>query len=311
MAWFGFFSSTSTVTTIQATTIAVQSDLATNSSSQQTSAINGANDGSQTAKTASIQDATDSVSVSKQSKEGRRFSFQSIAFKRQAIETTILSPIVESNSRQQNAGQAAQKENIPRSTKLASQSALTVRTLIVGPTSGGPKMTAAVSKPALKKVKLQLLEPKKAVELINQLRKLPPHGDPSQPGGNGPIHAVCLSHPDEEEAALHFEKLAASILTRDITSLFAVPGVIAAPLDKLAEMYKEMHIIDLLTTSDLGLGQPGDGEGLLAGAVPTAETVLHGFEQVTPQLMALGFATGKLVIPDHTGSLILRMTALI
>jgi hypothetical protein len=164
-------------------------------------------------------------------------------------------------------------------------------------------MTAAVAKPELKKVKSQLLEPKKANELINQLRKLPAHGDPSQSNGNGPIHAVCLSHPDEEEAALLFEKLAASIPAGEVTTLFALPGVVAAPLDKLTEMYKEMHIIDLVTTPDLGLGQPGDGKGLLAGAVPTAETVIRGFEQVTPQLMALGFATGKLVVPDHTGIL--------
>jgi len=51
----------------------------------------------------------------------------------------------------------------------------------------------------------------------------------------------------------------------------------------------------------LGLGQAGDESGLLAGALPTAETVMNGIVQITPQLMALGYATGKTIIPDHHG----------
>jgi hypothetical protein len=66
-------------------------------------------------------------------------------------------------------------------------------------------------------------------------------------------------------------------------------------------MFKEMHVIDLVTSPDLGLGQPGNGEGVLAGAVPTAETVLQGVKQITPQLMALGYATGKVISTDHSG----------
>jgi len=299
MPWFGFISSTTSeshgeggsVITSQTTAIAVQGD----PEPRRTSAV--AVDSPGNATTFPLQGINDSASDPKQSKEARHFSFQSLVFKKQ-----VLSPTTQGKT-QESSPQNPPKENASRSEKRALKSALLVRTMIVGPTSAGPKMTAAVAKPELKKVKSQMLEPKKANELINQLRKLPAQGEASQSNSNGPIHAVCLSLPDEEEAALLFEKLAPSIPAGDVTTLFALPGVVAAPLDKLAEMYKEMKIIDLVTTTDLGLGQPGDGNGLLAGAVPTAETVIRGFEQVTPQLMALGFATGKLVVPDHTGIL--------
>lgn len=286
--------------TVSNNQVTLQSDFPISPKTEQAVVVDAPDNGSGPATSASSQEAAG------KSKEGRRFSFQSLVFKRRAEQTIMLSPVAESTS-QEKAPEAIQKEGAPKSVKRAFQSALAVRTLIVGPMSEAPKMTAAIAKPELKKVKSQLLEPKKANELIKQLRELPAHGDPSQPNGSGPIHAVCLSHPDEEEAALHFEKLAASTPTGEVTTLFAVPGVVAAPLDKLAEMYKEMHVINLVTTPDLGLGQPGDGEGLLAGALPTAETVIHGFEQVTPQLMALGFATGKLVMPDHTGMSTLQL----
>ena len=44
----------------------------------------------------------------------------------------------------------------------------------------------------------------------------------------------------------------------------------------------------------LGLGKLGDrdGEGILAGALPSVKTVLNGFTQITPQLMALGYTAG-------------------
>jgi hypothetical protein len=64
-------------------------------------------------------------------------------------------------------------------------------------------------------------------------------------------------------------------------------------------VFKDIHIVSLVKSPDLGLGQPGDGDGILSGALPTAETVIDGFEQITPQLMALGFATS--VWPDHKG----------
>jgi hypothetical protein len=67
----------------------------------------------------------------------------------------------------------------------------------------------------------------------------------------------------------------------------------------------EMHVVELIKAPDLGLGQPGDGEGILAGALPTPETVLKGVKEITPQLMALGYATGRSLLPDHSGECML------
>jgi hypothetical protein len=144
------------------------------------------------------------------------------------------------------------------------------------------------------------MRPKTANKLIAQLRTLPASGQPSVDYTCRPIHAVCLAHTDSEEHRIHFAKLSPAegqLSAQDIN----VPGVISAPLDTLTDMFKEMHAIDLVASPDLGLGQPGDGKGVLAGAVPTAETVLQGVQQITPELMALGYATGKVISTDHSG----------
>jgi hypothetical protein len=44
--------------------------------------------------------------------------------------------------------------------------------------------------------------------------------------------------------------------------------------------------------------------GILAGALPTAKTVIGGVELITPKLMVLGFATGKAAVHDHLGILL-------
>ncbi|KAJ7497291.1 hypothetical protein FB451DRAFT_1018838 [Mycena latifolia] len=193
------------------------------------------------------------------------------------------------------------------SEKRAKESALILRTLIVGPSSNDyvtPKLTKAVAKPQLSKVKSQLMQPNSANRVIAQLRALPVMDEAMGNGQDGskypsaPIHAVCLAHPDAEEHELHFAKL-----TPDAHkgSSKIVPNVASASLDKVTSTFGEMHIIDLIAAPDLGLGQPGDGDGLLAGAVPTAETIINGIQQITPQLMALGYATGRAILPDHKG----------
>jgi hypothetical protein len=63
-----------------------------------------------------------------------------------------------------------------------------------------------------------------------------------------------------------------------------------------------LRIVNLFTAPDLGLCESGNGEGTLAGALPSAETVLSGFAQITPQLVALGYATGKSLVPNHKGA---------
>ncbi|KAJ7045512.1 hypothetical protein C8F04DRAFT_940323 [Mycena alexandri] len=190
------------------------------------------------------------------------------------------------------------------SDKRAKESALILRTLIVGASSNDyatPKLTKAVAKPQLSKVKSQLMQPNSANRVIAQLRTLPVLDDAANgkaPPLSAPIHAVCLALPDAEEHDVHFAQLTPDA---DVTSSKFVPNVAAASLDRLTRTFSEMHIVDLISAPDLGLGQPGDGKGLLAGALPTAETVITGIEQVTPQLMALGYATGRAVLPDHKG----------
>ncbi|KDR75916.1 hypothetical protein GALMADRAFT_1331812 [Galerina marginata CBS 339.88] len=208
----------------------------------------------------------------------------------------------------EHANEAAakrQKVQLSSSDKRAQVSALAVRALIIGPTSSAePKMTPAIARPQLSKIKSQLMEPKSANKVIAQLRQLPATGELSLNGGhsNGPIHAVCLAYTDVEEHNLHFSKLTPPDIQRDVSVQDTrFPGIVSAPLDALAGLFNEMHVVDLITSPDFGLGQPGNGEGLLAGAVPTAETVINGVKQITPQLMALGYATGQAIKPDHSG----------
>jgi hypothetical protein len=161
--------------------------------------------------------------------------------------------------------------------------------------------SSAVAKPQMKKLKSQLMQPKSANKIIAHLRQLSVNsGDGTHADASGPIHAVCLAHTDIEEHDLHFSKLDSAPASQPKTaSFFTVMDY--APVDALSSMFNEMHVVDLIKSPDFGLGQPGDGDGILAGALPTAETVINGIEQITPQLMALGYATGRAITPDHTG----------
>ncbi|KAF9024811.1 hypothetical protein BDZ89DRAFT_1162024 [Hymenopellis radicata] len=190
------------------------------------------------------------------------------------------------------------------SDKKAKQSALVVRALIIGNTAPSTKVTPLVAKPQLSKVKSQLMKPKSANKVIAHLRQLSVEDAQSRERvpSKGPIHAVCLLHTDPEEHELHFARLCGPIHDHsETTSSFTFPSVSSASVDKLSEILNDMHVIDLVRSPDFGLGQPGDGVGILAGAVPTAETVINGIQQITPQLLALGYATGRAITPDHNG----------
>lgn len=200
------------------------------------------------------------------------------------------------------------KSRTSSSEERAKKTALSVRSIIIGPSSPlSPRLTSAVARPQLLVIKSQLMRPKTAKKLIAQLRLLPAWGEPIQRTSTynshvvpaSPIHAVCLGHIDAEEDLLHFAKLHAPDTAT--ASKRETLGVASAPVDKLTDLFNEMHVVDLLAAPNLGLGQPGNGSGLLAGALPTAETVLEGVNQITPQLMALGYATGRVVMPDHNG----------
>ncbi|KAG6899317.1 hypothetical protein C0993_011287 [Termitomyces sp. T159_Od127] len=185
------------------------------------------------------------------------------------------------------------------SDKRAKKSALIVHDLIIGPDTQSPSKHA---RPRLTHLKSQLVEPKSANKVIAQLRTLP-----ASVGSQGPIHAVCLAHSDIEIQKLHFSSLSAP---KDEDGPSFLNGLVS--LDEVSSIFSEMSIVDLISHPTLGIGEPGNGQGLLSGALPTAETVLKGFQEITPQLMALGYATGKSVLIDHTvsGTVINFLTAL-
>ncbi|KAI9442121.1 hypothetical protein H4582DRAFT_1809110 [Lactarius indigo] len=188
--------------------------------------------------------------------------------------------------------------------RRAKESALVLRSFIVGQNSGDGSAApqVRVSRAQLDSVKAQLLKPKTANKVIAQLRALPALPD-SASQTSAPIRAVCLPYTDEEADEKHFSQLREVEHTKERTMdpAFRLPTVALATVDSITEALKGLHIISLFTAPDLGLGQSGDGPGLLAGAVPTAETVINGIVQITPQLMALGYATGRNIIPDHAG----------
>lgn len=230
-----------------------------------------------------------------------RFSFRSLGFfygSKSAVTQE------QDASERHKASDAAKRESLSifsrSSDRRAQRNALAVQKLIVGPTSIAPtnSKTQPVSRAQLTKIKSELMNPKSANLLIAKLRALPtPEGPIEEKGvqvppalakSGIPIHAVCLESTEAEVQDKHFSKLeAASVATASLAGLTA--------------LFNELHIVNLLAAPDLGLGQPGDGEGLLAGAVPTAETVIEGAVKLTPQLMALGYATGKAILPDHAG----------
>ncbi|KAI6026190.1 hypothetical protein BKA83DRAFT_4239900 [Pisolithus microcarpus] len=55
----------------------------------------------------------------------------------------------------------------------------------------------------------------------------------------------------------------------------------------------------LFAAPNMGFGAPATASGVFAGAVPTAGAVLEGIHEITPQLLALGYATGKVIMPNH------------
>ena len=236
----------------------------------------------------------------------RRFSLRSLNFTRrdQEVHNTAL-PAIQEQEKRDNSFMASNK--VSSADKRAKNSALALRSLIVGPTSAlATQNPPALTPPNLINIKSQLLQPKTANKVIANLKELPASDDPLHAGKSGtkaPIHAVCLAYTDAEADALYFSKII-SLSGEGKIAVSGLPSMLSVPVDKLAGLFNEMHIIDLFNAPDFGLGQPGDGPGILSGALPTAETVIEGVERITPEIMALGYATGKAVMPDHSGILL-------
>ncbi|EPT04907.1 hypothetical protein FOMPIDRAFT_1156394 [Fomitopsis schrenkii] len=217
-----------------------------------------------------------------------------------------------------------------RSEKQAQESALLLRELIVGPSSNPPNKlkSKARSSAEVEKVKAQLARPKTAGKVIAQLRQLSSSDEPVVVGKGangetltglpkGPIHAVCLPYTDAEAQDRHFARLATdkpapgdaqegatrsvSVHLHTQSTEAEICSVANASITSLQMVFSEVNLVSLVTTPDLGLGGPPDGPGILSGALPSAQAIIQGVEQITPQLMALGYATGKAVMPDHAG----------
>ena len=205
-----------------------------------------------------------------------------------------------------------------KSEKRAKESAEIVRALIIGPNSISPasKKSKPLSKAQLDKVKSELAKPKSANKVISQLRNLDlvtntstpllvapiPSQPPTKGKVRGPIHAVCLDETDEDVEKHHFARLKPDAPSETV-DLFVAESVVTANIDSVNSLLGNLHIVDLVG-SDFGFGQPATGQGILAGAVPTAETVLTGIKLITPQLMSLGYVTGQAILPDHKGKFI-------
>jgi hypothetical protein len=217
----------------------------------------------------------------------------------------------ERHARRMRAATAAAEHAVPKlsfADRRAHHDALVVRALLVG-TSGispSPAKTskAAVSKSDVSKTKAALLQPREANKVIAQLRKLP-SDDAS--ASHAPIHAVCLQENDADADAKHFHlmrkdpSVKGDAVAQDVSISSRLPSISFAALDSVAETFRGLELVSLVTAPDFGLGQPGDGNGILSGALPTAETIINGAIQITPQLMSLGYATGRAIVPNHTG----------
>ncbi|KAI0949739.1 hypothetical protein AcW1_009261 [Taiwanofungus camphoratus] len=255
----------------------------------------------------------------------RRFSWLPLAKKNSNEEPK---PAVQAQDKKPKAGQENATPPVARtrSEKRALQSALLIRELITGPSSrsSAPNKSKArgPSKTDMEQVRAQLMQPKTANKVIAQLRQLSSSDEPvvvgTGPNGEtltalpkGPIHAVCLPCTDREAYDRHFAQLTKdaakpstaehTVHVQSKTVTAEVASVANASFASVKTVFTEINLVSLITTPDLGLGGPPDGPGILSGALPTAKAIIDGFEQITPQLMALGYATGKAVIPDHTG----------
>ncbi|VDB95952.1 unnamed protein product [Peniophora sp. CBMAI 1063] len=244
----------------------------------------------------------------------RRWSIQNLVKYPRKATQDVPHTIEELDKREQAAAQAA--EHVAHAPKLTSSDrralhhANVVRALIIGPEGITPAPSkAAISKSDVNKTKAALLQPKEANKVIARLRDLPPAESSTS---IAPIHAVCLSLPEAEADKQHFQRLKSDttpptvqlVRTRDINAEPPAPPILnvaTATLESVSDAFRDLNLVSLVTTPDFGLGGPADGPGILSGALPSAEAVVNGIVQITPQLMSLGYATGKAIVPNHTG----------
>jgi hypothetical protein len=204
-------------------------------------------------------------------------------------------PTIIENAASEAATDQVKPENLTPADHHAKQSALVLRSLIVGQEADGggfaPPPQGPNPRSQLSNIKAELLQPEIANKVIGQLKTLPALAS-SALQTSTPIHAVSLPYTDEEVEKKHF-----SLLLHDAIS---ISSVASATVESVAETFKNLHVVNLFGNSEVGSGHPGTS-GLLAEAVPIAEEIISGISRAIPQLMTLSYATGKTIVPDHTG----------
>ena len=284
--------------------------------------------------------STSNQNTSEPPRRTRRLSFQSFSFGQNKNKHSAEHISHTKQVKKEEAAEEALKERKLVSTREGrkiDKAAAALATIILGPlhmvASTAVSVTASSKKPVqpkpaspqtIQKVQGQLLTPKQANKVIAKLRTINPaeespihasheHSQLQQThthrAGERPIHAVCLDCTDEEADQYHFSKLATTPevemrALRDYPAPSPKPGetsFASADITTVVLVLRSMKLITLVTAPDLGFGQPPDSPGLLAGAVPSSQMFGEGLQEITGQLMALGFASSKVVFPSHTG----------
>ncbi|KAI6125785.1 hypothetical protein EV401DRAFT_1806457, partial [Pisolithus croceorrhizus] len=177
--------------------------------------------------------------------------------------------------------------------KRVKESAMLVRSLIVGDCNSSvgakPAKRSSTAKSAVRRVHSHLSKPKSASKVIAHLKCLPPQSTDQPVNPNIPLRAVCLDVTDDEAHERYFSKLG---------------SVASASVAAVSDALRDVHIVHLFAAPNMGFGAPATASGVFAGAVPTAGTVLEGIQEITPQLLALGYATGKAIMPNHKGVIV-------
>src|SRR5882762_4216190 len=178
----------------------------------------------------------------------RGFSFHSLVFlSNRKVKPALSTAQEHKKEAKASAAFFKRQAKVTKTDNLAKQSALIIRSLIIGKASIFPPSsstaTNGISKPQLSKVKSQLMQSQTANKVIAQLRALPCSD------GNvvteeekvcvwdkpaGPIHAVCLDITDLEWEQRHFASFKRE---EDVEELAAKsPSVANASIDKLARI---------------------------------------------------------------------------
>ena len=273
-------------------------------------------------------------------KRTRRLSFQSFSFGQSKNKHPAEHISHAKQVKKEEAAEEAFKERKLASTRegrKVDRAVAALATIILGPVyivaSTAASVTTSSKKPiqppkpkpagpqTIQKVQNQLLVPKEANKVIAKLRTINPEESPNPTShkhtqlqhthraGERPIHAVCLDCTDEEADKYHFSKLATTPEveirnTRKQPAPSLKPSETSfafADITTIVPVLRSMKLVTLVTAPDLGFGQPPDSPGLLAGSVPSSQAFAEGLQEVTGQLMALGFATSKAVFPSHAG----------